>query len=950
MSLSRPRRLLVLSVATSTVCAVTGALAIAGTTAPLTLGAPASGGGAAAGSGRAQSLAFGREEAHGEAEGPGRGIEAERYGDRAFPRTTIDYAQSKGAQTSFAKLPKKRSSGTVASGTATIGPSTPSGTWAGLGPADSTVPALLTDGGVQTRVAGRTTALVVVPNSAGGHSLFAGAAGGGVWRNDSPAASADAQAWTALPTGLTSSAIGSLFYDAGSDTLYAGTGEPNGSGDSEAGRGLFRLAGASSGGSTWSLVAGSATTVTEGGVVKPRIALDRGIGSVWASGQHILIGVTQARHGSSSVNGGRKTPPNVDRMGVYESTDGGTSFTRVLSPVSSDTWFQGGVTSIQADTRAGHAGTLYASVQGAGLYRRLASAAATDWTQIYTTTNPNDTYGGRMEFALAPLEGGALRIYLGDESSDRGLSFLVKTDDADAVTPKTWTELSNPVPGTPGYASWHFCGDQCGYDEVVVSPPGHPDTVYIAGQMQYEEVGNRSNGRAVQVSTDGGTSFTDLTQAPSGDTGKYEALHPDHHAIAFVPGADGTAIYNGSDGGVVRIDATPRSQSDRCDSRDLGILTAQCRQWLSGAPTSITPLNKGLDTLQFQSLSTNQAGDLLGGTQDNGTWSLRGTHPWFETIYGDGGQSGIDVDGTTRFHTYYAASPDVNFGGDRPEDWYWIGDRLYGSKEAQSFYIPIITDPSVSKTFYAGLQHVWRTKKAGGDQAYLKANCANFPGDDRGYTGAICGDWEPLGGGTGGTKGNADTGNSGDLTSPVYGTDRAGQYVVATERAPSDTGTLWAATRTGRVFVSKNSAAEPAQAVKYSRVDTPQTPGRFVSGISVDPANPNHAWVSYSGYSAYAAGGHVYEVTFNPATSTASWTDLSFDLGDQPVTDIVRTVGGDLYASTDFGVAHLGRGAGSWNSEGNLPVVAVYGLTLAADGSGVFAATHGRGAWKLTLP
>ncbi|MCW2777945.1 MAG: hypothetical protein JWN17_1670 [Frankiales bacterium] len=947
MSRLRTRRLLVLCVATSTAAALTGALAVSTTGAAVALPAAAdstAGLFAAASSGRAASLAFGREEAKGEAEGPGRGVEAERYSDRAYPRDTIDYAQSKGAQASYAKLPKKRSSGTVASGTGSGG-STPSGTWTGLGPADSTVPAVLTDGGVQTRAAGRTTALAVTRKGSSGHYLFAGAAGGGVWRNADPTGPADAQTWTALPTGLTSGAIGSLFYDDKADVLYAGTGEPNGSGDSEAGRGLFRLKDASTGASTWALVPGSATTVTEGGVVKPRIALDRGIGSVYASGQHLLIGVTQARHGSSSVNGGRKTPPNADRMGLYESTDGGASFARVLSPLSDDTWFQGGVTSVQADPRPGKQDTLYASVQGSGLYRR--ASGTTSWTQIYTTTNPQDSLGGRMEFALAALGGGKLRIYLGDESPDQGVSFLVRTDDADAVTPKTWTSLSDQVPGTPGYASWHFCGDQCGYDEVVVSPPGLPDVVYIAGQMQYDEVGNRSNGRAVQVSRDGGKTFNDLTQAAVGG-GKYQALHPDHHALAFVPGTNGTSIYNGSDGGVVRIDATPADQSGRCATRALGSLEQQCRQWLSGAATSITTLNKGLDTLQFQSLSTNQKGDLLGGTQDNGTWSRAGGKPWFETIYGDGGQSGIDKDGTTRVHTYYAASPDVNFGGDRPEDWYWIGDRLYNSREAQSFYIPIITDPAVSKTFYAGLQHVWRTKDAGGDPAYLKANCANFGGDGRGYTGATCGDWEPLGGGTGGTQGNADTGNSGDLTSPVYGSDRAGQFVVATERAPSDTGTLWAATRTGRVFVSKNSAAEPAQAVKFSRIDTPQTPGRFVSGISVDPADPNHAWVSYSGYSAYAAGGHVYEVRFDPASSTARWTDLSYDLGDQPVTDVVRTANGDLYASTDSGVAHLSRGASGWDqTSGDLPIVAVYGLTLAADGR-VLAATHGRGAWALT--
>ena len=37
--------------------------------------------------------------------------------------------------------------------------------------------------------------------------------------------------------------------------------------------------------------------------------------------------------------------------------------------------------------------------------------------------------------------------------------------------------------------------------------------------------------------------------------------------------------------------------------------------------------------------------------------------------------------------------------------------------------------------------------------------------------------------------------------------DRAGGNVAAIERAPSNTGTMWAATITGRVFISDNANA-----------------------------------------------------------------------------------------------------------------------------------------------
>ncbi len=130
-----------------------------------------------------------------------------------------------------------------------------------------------------------------------------------------------------------------------------------------------------------------------------------------------------------------------------------------------------------------------------------------------------------------------------------------------------------------------------------------------------------------------------------------------------------------------------------------------------------------------------------------------------------------------------------------------------------------------------------------------------------------------------------------------------------------------------------------------------------MSGIAIDPSNPNHAFISFSGYDAYAtatgtATGHVFEVTYNPTSHTATWTDLSNNLGDQPITDItLNSKTGDLYVSTDFGVDLLAAGSTQWvPAAGSLPSVAVYGLTIDSNGRVLYAATHGRGAWMLKLP
>ena len=232
---------------------------------------------------------------------------------------------------------------------------------------------------------------------------------------------------------------------------------------------------------------------------------------------------------------------------------------------------------------------------------------------------------------------------------------------------------------------------------------------------------------------------------------------------------------------------------------------------------------------------------------------------------------------------------------------------------------------------FTGLEHVWRTDDHGGSEASLGSRCNPLQLDPN----RTCGDWAPIGQ---------------NLTSNRFG-DRAGQFVVATERAPSDSRTLWAATRTGRVFVTSNADAG-ALDVSFDRIDTASTPGRFVSGIAIDPNDPDHAWVSYTGYSAYAPGGHVYEVRYTPSSHDATWTDRSYDLGDQPVTGIAfNDQTGDAYASTDFGVMRLPRGSAVWEDAApGMPKVAVYGLTLPDSAHVLYAATHGRSAYALKLP
>ena len=385
-------------------------------------------------------------------------------------------------------------------------------------------------------------------------------------------------------------------------------------------------------------------------------------------------------------------------------------------------------------------------------------------------------------------------------------------------------------------------------------------------------------------------------------------------------------------------------RSSWCDDPNRGLSGAsldRCRQMLSRIPSQLQSLNKGLSTLQFQSLSVSpkNANVLQGGTQDNGTWESDGNPvKWENRMIGDGGQSGFDVAiSDFRMHNFTNVSPDVNFNKGNIADWIWTGDPVCCGGE---FYAPVITDPAVSKSMFAGNNRTaYRTKTAGlGTRTIAEAQaiCNEWTGSFA----DVCGDWAELG--------------TVRLTSATWG-DRAGGNMAEIERTTADTSTAWAATTTGRIFISKNVDAEPASSVAWTRLDDDVTidPNRFVSSIYVDRANGNHAWVSYSGFNANtpAAPGHVFEVTYNPGTGSSTWTDRSYDVADIPVTDLVQDdVTGDLYAANDFGVLLLAAGTTSWvEAASGMPNVEVAGLTIVPGARILYAATHGLSAWRLNL-
>jgi hypothetical protein len=881
-------------------------------------------------------------------EGPGGAADSE-FRERAYPDATISLAEMDGARAAFsdaAGVPFQTGERDAK--------------WNSIGPSRALYPSSQFLNSFlyvpNAYVAGGRTTSIALSNSCspGRCEAYITPAGGGVWHTNNILGGEVKWQYLGGPLGI--NAAGAVSIDPNDEnTVYVGTGEANicGSG-CVAGTGLYR---SRNGGRTWQLLG-------------EQEFAGKGIGqiAVHPSNPNILyVASTTALAGMTSVccTGVTRPVPGIAKWGLYKSTNGGNTWsfihngsTNVADCTGNLTEFNNGgicsprgVRDVLLDPSSPN--ILYATSYARGVWR--SNDAGATWTQIKPSQNAA-VIQSRAAIAVNSLPGGATRMYVNEGNAGQNPSQLSRSDSVATGAP-VFTNLTSGNVADTGFAWRGMCDPQCWYDIFVYTPKGNPDIVYAGGDYTYGET--IANKRGVVLSTDAGVTGTDMTFDGT-DPLHPNGLHPDQHDLVTVPGKPFHFIET-NDGGVMRSNGRFVDRSSWCTDpavpRGLNAAqTARCQQMLSRIPERLEGINEGLNTLQFQSLSISPHDTRIrqGGTQDNGTWQTNGSQvTWVNTMIGDGGQSGFDVAiPEFRFHNFTNVTTDVNFNNGNIADWIWISDPVAHGGE---FYAPVINDPVVSKSLFGGTSRTaYRTQTAGfGNKTLAEMNqhCNEWTGD---FSPQFqCGDWAELG--------------QVRLMDAAWG-DRAGGNVAQIERTPADTGTAWAATTTGRVFVTKNVDApgvdefppasgsnvrRVARNVTWSRIDQPTTPNRFVSSIYVDPADGNHAFVSYSGFSVNTptTPGHVFEVRFNPATGTATWTNLDHNLDDIPITDLVYDgETGDLFAGTDYGALRLAAGATSWGlAARGMPNVEIAGLTIVPGERQLYAATHGLSAWLLEL-
>ncbi|HYK94784.1 MAG TPA: hypothetical protein VE011_02805 [Candidatus Dormibacteraeota bacterium] len=748
------------------------------------------------------------------------------------------------------------------------------GTWVQQGP-DPIVQVGRTSNTFEA-VTGRIGALVIRNDG----TIILGAAQGGVWTYD-----AGTGIWTPRSNASDTQSVGAMALAPSDDHIvYMGSGEGALSGDSYYGDGFYR---SSDGGLTWQHV----STLFTGQAVSA-IVVDP------TNPQHVYAATLRGRGGNH-----RTSSPTGNPYGVYESTNGGTSWT--LRKGTTDQLH--GATDLVMDPM--HPATLFASFWGDGIYKSTDGGAT--WATSMTGLPAGHFLEGGTRFSLGISDptGTAATLYTGFDYFDTNDAYHVGRVYKSVDSGATWTITAG---GSGINRVSDYCGTQCFYDNVVKPDPTNPDVVYALGSYGYN---NSPQSGGVYRSTDGGATWKNLG---------YD-LHPDFHAFAFQANLT-SHVALGNDGGVwdSHTGGGRNGPTDPLSAADWQNLNGQVNPFTASLIHST-----GLALGQYSSIATVPLipGQYWGGTQDNGTLrkSLANSR-WFDQSSGDGGQ--VIVDQTTPnvgnpsvpayvFGTYFSISP-YRFGPTETNTFFGNEPIRTGlnTNDRSEFYIPWVQNRGNVNQLFLGTYRVYRTNNA---------ETASAPDVT----------WAPISGDlTSGCTGGAANGARGCLISAI-GVADGGDGV-------------YAGTDEGWIQVSPDAvtAASPT----WHRVGVGTLPGRPVNQIAVDRSNWRIAYAAYGGFGPATPGnsGHV----FATSDGGAHWQNITGNLPDAPVNSIVIDPANakTLYVGTDVGAFFTTNGGKKWFNLGSgMPKVAVWQLDYDATHGVLIAGTHGRGAYTLGI-
>ena len=436
------------------------------------------------------------------------------------------------------------------------------------------------------------------------------------------------------------------------------------------------------------------------------------------------------------------------------------------------------------------------------------------------------------------------------------------------------------------------------YIETSLNPQSDQDIIYV-GLID------------IVASLDGGQSWVSV-----GKTYQNDALtHNDQHALVVNP-QNPNDLLVGNDGGVYEVTFDPTMPIDQA--------------W-----TFQTDLNARLGLTQFYRLAVHPTDSsiMVGGAQDNASPVSTGDiENWNNVGGGDGGFSAISAAApgtqyatTQGLEIYRTLGQWTNWDIDDTNNCCITyaetinGQRITWKRDPTGFIGPIELDPNHQEVLYAGTNYLWR-----------------WDGTN----------WSPH-------LGDQLLANAPDPRVPPENWDTISTIAVA----PSDSNRIYTASQSGQLWMSTAAGA----AGSWKQIKSAALPAFWVTGITVHPTNSDTILITFSGTAGKTTAhpGHVWKCS-NVSSATPHCSNISGTaLGRLPNipanTLVIDPKSPDMvyYVGTDVGLFVTKNNGLTWADFGSslgLPNVQVNDLVLQEKAQYLFAATFGRGIWRIKLP
>jgi len=487
-----------------------------------------------------------------------------------------------------------------------------------------------------TNIGGRITGIALHPSNS--NIIYAGAADGGVLKSTDGGVN-----WTILTDHFATLSVGDVTIDPNNpNTVYAGLGEANLAGDNYDGDGLYRT---TDGGASWTNIG---------------LAQVKRIGRVQVHPTDSDIIFVAAAGAQFSADTSR---------GVYRSTDGGSSWEKVLfisdstsaidlriNPQNPDTVYAAMWERLRSPTRRKAGGPT------SGIYR--STDMGTSWTEL-TNGLPSGRNKGRIGIAICQNSPNVL--YASYTDSIGYLLAVYKTTD----NGNSWAQTSGQPPSWLYYSfGWYF-------GQIRVHPT-NPDIVYVLGVPLYR-------------TTNGGNSWSDVSGSQ----------HVDHHALEFDP-LNLDHIVDGNDGGVYYSN--------------------------NGGTAWTKSYNLPITQFYAATIDENNPERTYGGTQDNGTLrTMTGNlNDWTRILGGDGFYCIVDYTNSNIIYAEYQwgnLEKSTNGGSS-------FNDATAGisPSDRTNWSTPVIMDPNNHLVLYYGANRLYKTTNGAGWWNAISNDLTNGPG------------------------------------------------------------------------------------------------------------------------------------------------------------------------------------------------------------------------------